>query len=296
VTPSTVETHKDALRKRVKKCADCGSSCTGRRCIDCVRVGQHQHGHTGYIRGCRCDICAEGMRRYAQKATCVDCGAPCHSTRCRPCFLASRRVENPVCACGSAMDRESKQCLDCYRSTQTPRGAPRPGATPWARRANAAPGLNRRQRRALLEKWKRQNRTCAYCDSPCECVDHVFPLILGGTNYEGNLAPSCFACNMSKNDRPLSAWRHDIALKLAAIPTPGRVQKPLADPLGVQLSLVTCCLCGEWMIPLRSSHCSTRCQTEAAARSVRDLYRKRQGLPVDHTKPTKRWVRESTSI
>ena len=87
--------------------------------------------------------------------------------------------------------------------------AKRYGGTPssYFKRARLAPGLRERQRRKLLATWRKQGRTCTYCDSPVQCVDHVVPLKLGGTNFEGNLTPSCWPCNAKKGAKLLTTWR-----------------------------------------------------------------------------------------
>lgn len=56
---------------------------------------------------------------------------------------------------------------------------------------------------------ERDNYTCAYCGSQEESmhVDHVKPLIQGGTNDPSNLATACKACNSSKSGRTLDQWR-----------------------------------------------------------------------------------------
>lgn len=74
-------------------------------------------------------------------------------------------------------------------------------------RLAAAPGLTRTGMKHLLRKWKRQARKCVYCAVLANCVDHVVPLILGGTNYEGNLVPCCRLCNSSKGTYLLIQWR-----------------------------------------------------------------------------------------
>jgi 5-methylcytosine-specific restriction endonuclease McrA len=83
-----------------------------------------------------------------------------------------------------------------------------------AARCLVAPGLTDGQRARLMEKWRRQCRSCSYCPRPATTVDHVLPLILGGTNYEGNLAPCCKSCNSSKGARLLVKWRRSRALVL----------------------------------------------------------------------------------
>ncbi len=56
---------------------------------------------------------------------------------------------------------------------------------------------------------QRDNYTCAYCGSQEESmhVDHVLPLIQGGTNDPENLATACKACNSGKSGRTLDQWR-----------------------------------------------------------------------------------------
>lgn len=72
----------------------------------------------------------------------------------------------------------------------------------------SAPGLSARARSRLLARWKRRGERCAYCPALAATVDHVVPLCMGGTNYEGNLAPACRRCNSSKSGLLLVAWRY----------------------------------------------------------------------------------------
>lgn len=41
---------------------------------------------------------------------------------------------------------------------------------------------------------------CAYCASPSETVDHIIPVVHGGTNDRSNLAPACYICNYEKGN------------------------------------------------------------------------------------------------
>lgn len=147
---------------------------------------------------------------------CSICSKPCSRSmpqrgwkppakhRCQEC----RRSAGPRCSCGASMDRESRQCKNCHRANQGATTAGRrAGQKAWHVRSSAAPGIPRRARRQLLIRWRKQGRTCIYCSAPCEVIDHVLPLILGGTNYEGNLAPACCRCNLSKSDDLLIVWR-----------------------------------------------------------------------------------------
>jgi len=69
-----------------------------------------------------------------------------------------------------------------------------------------APGLTLWVIRKLLKEWQSQNLTCFYCDDFPTTVDHVVPLIHGGTNYQENLVPCCRPCNSSKGDKSLNEW------------------------------------------------------------------------------------------
>jgi 5-methylcytosine-specific restriction endonuclease McrA len=69
-----------------------------------------------------------------------------------------------------------------------------------------APGLTLWAIRKLLKEWQSQNLTCFYCDDFPTTVDHVVPLIHGGTNYQENLVPCCRPCNSSKGDKSLNEW------------------------------------------------------------------------------------------
>lgn len=109
---------------------------------------------------------------------CADCEKPCIGNRCRQCAAASRRVR-------ASSDHRSKR---------------------WQREL-AAPGLSEKKRAALRRRWVGQGRSCAYCSAPATTLDHVVPLVRGGTNYEGNLVPCCRRCNSSKAGRTIIEWR-----------------------------------------------------------------------------------------
>lgn len=121
----------------------------------------------------------------AKRSPCVDCGKQSWGDRCRPCRDVDVR--------STAKGRDLEKRLELNRRRQA--------------RLREAPGLSQRQRYALLAKWKRQARQCTYCPAPATTVDHVIPVSLGGTNYEGNLAPACRSCNGQKNDSLLIEFR-----------------------------------------------------------------------------------------
>ena len=69
-----------------------------------------------------------------------------------------------------------------------------------------APGLKLHAIRKLLKEWQVQNLSCFYCQDFPTTVDHVVPLIRGGTNHRDNLVPCCRPCNSSKHDKLLNEW------------------------------------------------------------------------------------------
>ncbi len=70
-------------------------------------------------------------------------------------------------------------------------------------------------RRLSLAAWRplrefilgRDNYICVYCGEGADCVDHIIPLVKGGTNAEDNLAAACSHCNCSKGGKLISEWR-----------------------------------------------------------------------------------------
>jgi 5-methylcytosine-specific restriction endonuclease McrA len=52
------------------------------------------------------------------------------------------------------------------------------------------------------------NSPCAYCGSTNKIeIDHVIPLVKGGTHSIGNLTSACRTCNASKNKDFLTVWK-----------------------------------------------------------------------------------------
>jgi hypothetical protein len=185
---------------------------------------------------------------------CSDCGGPCWATRCRACYDTYVKAKaDPEGAAQRKRDRALRQ-----------------------RRDLAAPGLTTQERRNLRAKWVKQSMVCTYCDALATQVDHVIPLALGGTNYEGNLTPSCAPCNMRKSDSLLIEWRHKVRVKrqrtepppLAITPRPRRKRKRTwakAEPM------FNVCVCGV-TVQGKGAWCSARCY-------MRTRYRRQMGIP-----------------
>lgn len=134
---------------------------------------------------------AEKWRRRMTRHVCDFCGIA---------YLAVPKERRRFCtlACFGASLRKSERLKteSCRRRTAA-----------YRRRRRRAPGLRDAAIAALLGQWRRQVRRCAYCPALCETVDHVVPVARHGTNWEGNLAPCCRACNSAKRDRLVIEWR-----------------------------------------------------------------------------------------
>lgn len=83
------------------------------------------------------------------------------------------------------------------------RGASEP--SPYRQRL----GLSQTAWRALRQEvFERDGWQCTYCGSVEDpTIDHIVPLIRGGTNDMDNLTPACRSCNSSKGDKLLNEWR-----------------------------------------------------------------------------------------
>jgi len=57
------------------------------------------------------------------------------------------------------------------------------------------------------EIHKLYNSACIFCGKPSETMEHLIPLVRGGSHGIGNLAPACGSCNYSKAGRTVMEWR-----------------------------------------------------------------------------------------
>jgi hypothetical protein len=51
------------------------------------------------------------------------------------------------------------------------------------------------------------NKGCSYCGRPAEHVDHIVPIVRGGTHSIGNLTGACASCNLSKGSKFVMEWK-----------------------------------------------------------------------------------------
>jgi hypothetical protein len=72
-----------------------------------------------------------------------------------------------------------------------------------ARKANATTYLvSDKDLRRIMQK------PCIYCGSKPEHLEHIIPLVRGGSHGIGNLASSCAWCNLSKGSKFITEWRY----------------------------------------------------------------------------------------
>ena len=76
-------------------------------------------------------------------------------------------------------------------------------------------------KRVRFEVFKRDCFTCQYCGRVPPTVmleiDHIIPVVGGGSNDESNLVTSCFDCNRGKSDVPLNVAPESLAARAARI-------------------------------------------------------------------------------
>lgn len=144
---------------------------------------------------------------------------------CQKSFLKPRNSQRKLCSTKCRKDLQINFCCGCFKAISANsdlcRSCVQLGRVPWNKkhsdriterqirrnREKSAPGLQAQARKDLLKKWQKQNRSCFYCEQKCESVDHVIPLVRGGTNFLGNLVPACRKCNSSKGSKFLSEWK-----------------------------------------------------------------------------------------
>lgn len=75
-----------------------------------------------------------------------------------------------------------------------------------------------RDQMATSEQWHARleefGGLCAYCPQPGTTIDHVVPVVSGGTSEIANLVPCCAKCNSRKGAMALDDW-----MKIAPDPT-----------------------------------------------------------------------------
>ena len=245
--------------------------------------------------------------------TCAICGTPSASRnprlvqghyQCRACLVTHPRAKQPTIATCLNCGREfivgpntagkfcSNKCVGAHKHAQHV-GDTTAGLKPYfARRErdNRAPGLTNWERRELLKRWVRLGKRCIYCGEMAASIDHLLPLVRGGTNYEGNLVPACRSCNSAKGPRTVTEWRYGkpaantIAAEWKIKPRrkPGPQRRRL-EPVPVQMEFNVCEVCGGLFVPItvRHRYCSGECSEHANRVKCRNRHRARSGAELD---------------
>ena len=78
-------------------------------------------------------------------------------------------------------------------------------------RLRGAPGLEYATAEKILARLSMFADKCAYCGDPYEHLDHVIPLVRGGSALPVNLVPACKPCNLAKSWKTRREWLADRA-------------------------------------------------------------------------------------
>lgn len=54
----------------------------------------------------------------------------------------------------------------------------------------------------IVARWEFYGGRCWMCGSEADTLDHVKPIVSGGSNWPSNLRPACRSCNSRKGSRP----------------------------------------------------------------------------------------------
>lgn len=237
--------------------------------------------------GLTCAVCAKAMKEGTGTL-------PQGQAMCRPCrrqtVVNPKKVKTRSCLrCGGPAFRQycSQKCANTANNTQRRLGDRDASKVNRFQRASAAPGLNEKQRSRLLAQWRKQHRKCAYCPALADTVDHVIPLLRGGSNHEGNLAPACRRCNSGKQAMLLMEWRTGRRCTVGEVFVPTQRQpRPKRTPTATPLALSICPPCGALYEGSRR-YCSEACMWEWNNRAARERYRAKVGLPPTWERPSK---------
>lgn len=182
-----------------------------------------------------------GKRLAAGIHECLTCHREREKGRSRRSGIPSRTnwIEQGVCSAGHPAtpdniryNKGKPECATCHREKQIARYHADPEthkrkASDWKKRnrKSAAEGEARWRRehiehhRAYMrqqQRWRRLgkdsaaleyatvllNDPCSYCGERAGTIDHIVPIIAGGSNKAENLTAACHGCNTQKNAKP----------------------------------------------------------------------------------------------
>lgn len=196
---------------------------TNRICISCDVDISH--------RGAKARFCGEPCRMWARSRTdkrirpvdgCVVCKGSLDgkmitaiycSVSCKNHAMQKRRVRDDAARYLKERDRRIAYATNYAKKN------PHVGqATKRKRRAAmVAQGIFRFTSARWLRMQRMHDFRCFYCGekSPLT-MDHVVPLIRGGSHSEGNIVPACMSCNCTKQARFVMEWRLQKSRRVAA--------------------------------------------------------------------------------
>jgi len=257
---------REGLQSKYGRCSDCEKARVLRyRAIPCANCGDpiQKTRHSARDGAAMCRPCRKDRQYAAVSRCCERCGE--HFDVPRPTH--PKRFCSTECANRRASDLPAVRSLDDARASRRAR-------------VQDAPGLGYSAMKRLRAKWLKQRLGCIYCGNLATTIDHVLPLVRGGTNHEGNLAPCCKRCNSSKSGWTVIEWRTGKRLPPMTNPLPWTydrrrtAHRTISPVVGDQLALLICDVCSQLTL---TKTCSYECQRVRA----RNDYRKRAGIPID---------------
>lgn len=194
-----------------------------RFCPGCGSDISHRHAKAIYCSGaCRRWVSRGHTElRIRPAGGCGSCGASLNgrmitalycSTICKTRAVESRRVRDD--AARYLREREHRLAY----ATDYARANPHVGqATKRKRRAAlAGAGTFRFTSTDWLRMQRRFGFRCAYCHQKRPLtMDHVIPVIRGGTHSAGNIIPACGPCNSRKQGRFITEWKYGKSRRIA---------------------------------------------------------------------------------
>lgn len=149
--------------------------------------------------------------------TCENCLSPIPDSKPWNTRFCERRCKNRASQKRRTADgREAVRSRERYPQERERRIA---YAIAYFQRNPHVAQATKRNRRSIEAKgrvtpsdWKklchRFGGRCAYCRAKAPLtIDHVVPLVRGGTNFIGNILPACRSCNCRKQGRFIMEWR-----------------------------------------------------------------------------------------
>lgn len=194
----------------------------------------------------RCDSCFRDISTRAPKAR--FCSEACRRWRANGHTEARIRSVEACLSCGGSLDGKlitATYCSRVCKNAAVQKRRVRDDAARYLRererrityakdyaRANPHVGQAAKRRRRVRAAengnfrfngadWLRVQRRfgfrCAYCSKRGPLtMDHVVPIVRGGTHSEGNIVPACVSCNCHKQGRFVMEWKLGKSRRIAA--------------------------------------------------------------------------------